>query len=66
MVILGHAKPVFPYEYPALYSMPVSFIAIIFFSLTDRSATAVKDREAFDELYLDMYLGKSVKEEVTG
>ena len=66
VVILGHAKPVFPYEYPALYSMPVSFIAIIIFSLTDRSATAVKDRKAFDELYLDMYLGKSVKEEVTG
>jgi cation/acetate symporter len=66
VVILGHAKPIFPYEYPALYSMPVSFIAIILFSLMDRSATAVKDRETFDELYLDMYLGKSVKEEVTG
>ena len=66
VVILGHAKPIFPYEYPALYSMPVSFIAIILFSLLDRSATAVKDRETFDELYLDMYLGKSIKEEVTG
>lgn len=66
VVILGHDRPIFPYEYPALYSMPVSFIAIIVISMLDRSATAARDRDNFDELYLDMYLGPSVKEEVAG
>lgn len=66
VVILGHDKPVFPYEYPALFSMPLSFIAIVVISLLDRSAVARHDREQFDELYLDMYLGKSVQEEGGG
>lgn len=42
--ILGNAEPVFPYEYPALFSMSAAFAGIWFFSVTDRSERA-KDEE---------------------
>ncbi|MEX2524022.1 MAG: sodium/solute symporter [Gammaproteobacteria bacterium] len=64
--ILGNEKAIFPYQYPALFTMPLGFISIILFSKLDRSSMAVTDRETFDELYLDMYLGQSVKEKVAG
>ena len=33
--ILGHEKAIFPYEYPALFSITVAFLGIWFFSATD-------------------------------
>ena len=37
----------FPYTSPALFSMIVAFVGIWFFSITDKSARAQKDRAAF-------------------
>ena len=37
----------FPYTSPALFSMAIGFIGIWFFSITDRSAQAAKEREDF-------------------
>lgn len=45
--ILGHAKPIFPYEYPALFSMIVAFVGIWFFSITDKSASGAAERKLF-------------------
>lgn len=45
--ILGHATPVYPYEYPALFSMLVAFVGIWLFSITDRSATGAQERARF-------------------
>lgn len=45
--VLGHAKAIFPYEYPALFSMIVAFVGIWLFSITDSSAAAVKARALF-------------------
>ncbi|MEG3132012.1 cation/acetate symporter ActP [Rouxiella sp. T17] len=45
--ILGHAKPIYPYEYPALFSMIVAFVGIWFFSITDKSATGAAERKLF-------------------
>ncbi len=45
--ILGHAEPIFPYKYPALFSVTVAFVAIWLFSITDRSEAAEKERLAF-------------------
>ncbi len=45
--ILHHEKAIFPYEYPALFSMIIAFIGIWFFSITDKSAAADKERELF-------------------
>lgn len=45
--ILGHAAPIYPYEYPALFSMLVAFVGIWFFSITDRSEQGQQERERF-------------------
>ena len=45
--ILHHEKAIFPYEYPALFSMAIAFIGIWFFSITDKSAAAEKERALF-------------------
>ncbi|EDM23773.1 cation acetate symporter [Caminibacter mediatlanticus TB-2] len=46
--ILGFEKPIFPSKYPALISVTVAFIAIWFFSITDNSEDAKKERELFE------------------
>ncbi|BDY13741.1 cation acetate symporter [Hydrogenimonas cancrithermarum] len=46
--IFGFEEAVFPYKYPALFSVTVAFIGIWFFSITDKSADAEKEREAFE------------------
>ncbi|MGY4531308.1 cation/acetate symporter [Pseudomonas sp. TE3786] len=45
--VLGNAKAVFPYEYPALFSMIVAFSGIWFFSITDKSTSAGEERARF-------------------
>ncbi|MGL5007268.1 MAG: cation acetate symporter [Plesiomonas sp.] len=45
--VLGHAEAIFPYEYPALFSMLVAFIGVWFFSITDKSAAATDERAKF-------------------
>ncbi|MGL4269817.1 MAG: cation acetate symporter [Plesiomonas sp.] len=45
--VLGHAEAIFPYEYPALFSMAVAFIGIFFFSVTDKSRSAQEEHAKF-------------------
>ncbi|MBO3274399.1 cation acetate symporter [Pseudomonas schmalbachii] len=45
--ILGHEKAIYPYEYPALFSMAVAFVGIWFFSITDKSTAADEERARF-------------------
>ncbi|WAJ37042.1 cation acetate symporter [Pseudomonas sp. GOM7] len=45
--VLGFEKAIFPYEYPALFSMAVAFIGVWFFSITDSSAAAGEERARF-------------------
>jgi len=45
--IMGHEKPIYPYEYPALFSMIIAFVGIWFFSITDKSAAAENERALF-------------------
>ncbi|MBK5400063.1 MULTISPECIES: cation acetate symporter [Pseudomonas] len=45
--ILHHEKAIFPYEYPALFSMAIAFIGIWFFSITDKSTAGVNERALF-------------------
>ncbi|MDO9323076.1 MAG: cation acetate symporter [Pseudomonas sp.] len=45
--VLGHAQAIFPYEYPALFSMAIAFAGIWFFSITDKSASAAEERARF-------------------
>ena len=45
--VLGNAKPIFPYAYPALFSVSAAFIGIWFFSITDKSQRAADEIRAF-------------------
>ncbi|WP_157268857.1 cation acetate symporter [Azohydromonas aeria] len=45
--VLGHATPVYPYEYPALFSMLIAFAGIWLFSVTDRSQRARNEQRAY-------------------
>jgi len=48
VAILGNAEAIFPYKYPALFSVTVAFVGIWFFSITDKSDAAAKEIEAFE------------------
>ena len=46
--ILGMGDPIVPYKFPAVFSVPMAFIAIWFFSITDSSEDAKRCIEEFD------------------
>jgi len=54
---LGNAEAIFPYKYPALFSVSAAFIGIWFFSITDNSDTAEREREAFEAQYIRAQTG---------
>ncbi|WP_423200399.1 Cation acetate symporter [Cupriavidus sp. H19C3] len=55
--VLGHASAIYPYEYPALFSMLVAFSGIYLFSVTDRSARGAWERAAYQNQRVDCELG---------
>ena len=46
--IVGAEAPLFPYDYPALFTMTAAFISMYIVSVTDRSAGSFQDRNLFD------------------
>jgi cation/acetate symporter len=46
--ILGNPAPIFPYEYPALFSMPLAFIGCWLFSVLDGSAQGKAEQDLFE------------------
>ncbi len=50
--IFGFAKPIFPYEHPALFSMALAFGGIWLFSITDKSQRAKDEAKAYDYQYI--------------
>ena len=55
--IFGNEEAIFPYKYPALFSVTVSFVAIWFFSITDKSEAAKEEHEAFEAQYIRAQTG---------
>ncbi|MXR36760.1 cation acetate symporter [Craterilacuibacter sinensis] len=49
VTVLGHETAIFPYDHPALFSMPLAFMVTIVVSMLDSSAQAKKERAAFDD-----------------
>ncbi|PIF04676.1 MAG: cation acetate symporter [Arcobacter sp.] len=45
--ILGNAEAIFPYKYPALFSVTIAFVAIWFFSKTDNSQRGKDEKLKF-------------------
>ena len=55
--ILGNTKAIFPYKYPALFSMSIAFITIIIISYLDKSTRAKKEIGAFDGQFVRAQTG---------
>ena len=57
VVVLGNKEALFPYEQPALFSMPLAFFCTWLFSVTDSSARATTDKAGFDDQYVRSQTG---------
>lgn len=55
--VLQHAKPIYPYEYPALFSMFVAFFASWIFSITDHSDLGKSEKKRFREQFIRSQIG---------
>ncbi|KVL46584.1 cation acetate symporter [Burkholderia cepacia] len=55
--VLGYPVAVFPYEYPALFSMPLAFVVTFVVSKLDRSPRAMADQKAFDDQMVRAHTG---------
>ncbi|MFA6196302.1 MAG: cation acetate symporter [Sulfurimonas sp.] len=55
--ILGYKTAIFPYEHPALFSVVAAFVAIWFFSITDKSQNAKDEQEAFEAQFIRSQTG---------
>lgn len=55
--VLGFKEALFPYDYPALFTLPLAFLTAWLVSTTDRSARASCDRENYHKLLVQSELG---------
>src|SRR3990167_8444258 len=55
--VLKNAEAIFPYKYPALFSVSAAFIGIWFFSITDSSENSEKEKEAYEAQYIRSQTG---------
>lgn len=55
--ILGYAEAVFPYKYPALFSVVVAFVLIWLFSITDNSEQGRQERAQFEHQFIRSQTG---------
>jgi cation/acetate symporter len=49
VTVLGNAAPLFPYEQPAIFSMPLAFLVAWVVSVLDKSARAAREIEAYGD-----------------
>ncbi|MCM8596369.1 cation acetate symporter [Accumulibacter sp.] len=55
--VLGNKVALFPYTQPALFAMPIGFILAYIFSVTDSSARAQAEKDAFEDQYVRAQTG---------
>ncbi|MBV2194313.1 MAG: cation acetate symporter, partial [Azonexus sp.] len=55
--ILGNKTAIFPYDHPAIVSMTLAFFVTWLLSVTDKSARAAKEAEAYEEQYIRAQTG---------
>jgi cation/acetate symporter len=57
VTVLGNAQAIFPYDQPALFSMPLAFLLTYIFSKLDNSAEGNAERAMFDDQYVRAQTG---------
>jgi len=58
--IFGNSEAIFPYKYPALFSMIVTFVGIWFFSKTDKSKNSTAEKKLFEYQYFRSLTGVGI------
>ena len=58
--IFGNNEAIFPYKYPALFSMVVTFVGIWFYSKTDKSKNSTAEKELFESQYFRSQTGVGI------
>ncbi len=56
--VLGFQNAIFPYKYPAIFTVSITFISIILISLNDKECNKTENIEKFKKLTREAYLGK--------
>ncbi len=59
--VFGFEEAIYPYTYPTVIAMPLTFFALIFFSIIDRSTRANEERSAFPDQAMHSELGAEIK-----
>jgi cation/acetate symporter len=57
VAVLGNPRPLFPYDQPALFAMPIAFLAAIVVSKLDTSERARAEIAAFEDQYVRAQTG---------
>ena len=55
--ILGNAEAIFPWKYPALFSMSAGIICLVIFSILDKSESALEEQDAFSDQFVRSMTG---------
>jgi cation/acetate symporter len=55
--VMGNASAIFPYDHPAIISMTAAFLVTWLASVTDKSARAVTEKDAFENQYIRAQTG---------
>lgn len=63
--ILGNTAPIFPYKYPALFSMSITFLIIWIISSLDKSKQGVSEIKSFDAQYFRSQTGIGIDTKIS-
>jgi len=63
--ILGNITPIFPYKYPALFSMSITFLIIWIISTLDKSNQSINDIKSFDDQYFRSQTGIGIDKKIS-
>ena len=55
--VFGYDEPIFPYKYPALFSVTTAFIVTWLFSTIDKSESSKQEIAAFDRQFVQSQIG---------
>ncbi len=56
--ILGNEKAIFPFKYPALFSVSISFLSIFIISILDEASNSPQNNKLFEKQYVKSFLDK--------
>ncbi|MCF6194561.1 MAG: cation acetate symporter, partial [Kangiellaceae bacterium] len=62
--VIGNSEALFPYDYPALFTLPLALLIMVVVSCFDKSDSTKQDREYFDKQLVAAELGISVADVV--